>query len=616
MRATGEKSRRELADSAYRKGNFQCAIALQKEEVKECSRLGKDASDAKKLLSLYAYGAGAYDMALRVLQELREANPDDAETVENLGVILRLLRRNEEAAEALLEAHRLAPENPNICDALAHTYASLGDPQQVQKYGRLSLELKDSVAASAVPLAKIPEEPPRPFSHEDKNIISFSLWGDGSQYLGGALRNAALAADLYPGWTCRFYCDDSVPSPTVRKLQAFGAEIVSRPAPDTFFDGLLWRFEVAGDPKVARFLIRDCDAVINVRERVAVDAWLESDKYFHTMRDYASHTEVILAGMWGGVGGVLPSIGEICENFRSNTAPTRTYDQIVLRNCVWPVVRQSVLAHDSVYTGCLGSVPFPETGQLPSGQHVGQNEAAVRPELQRDLHETTTNPPQDLFVLTGIDDDAVSHMEDLLGKVRGVRFTTGIGLTELREESRKFTGVLDSHEDTSLEDDILVSSLKSILKRPDYCGVAHVGVREREADIEFLERIEPMIGCKILCLIRDPRDTASARRLTEVEAAWELARTWVAHLKQIARTNYRIPGSIEIVRYEDLATEKANATLKRVGRFLGLGRIAIADTIPREIDSGKPLPEELAEVIESTAGEMMAKLQYLVTSSC
>ena len=581
--------------------------------MEEASRLGNDTVDAKKRLSLYAYGAGSYDLALSVLGELRETNPQDAETVENLGVILRLLKRNEEAAGALLEAHRLAPEKPNICDALAHTYASLGNLDEVQKYGRLSLELKDAAAASSIPLVTVPEEPPPPFSHEDKNIISFSLWGDGSQYLCGALRNAALAADLYPGWTCRFYCDDSVPSPTVRKLQAFGAEIVRRSEPATFFDGLLWRFEVAGDPKVARFLIRDCDAVINVRERIAVDAWLESDKYFHTMRDYASHTEVILAGMWGGVGGVLPSIGEIRENFRSDTAPTRTYDQIVLRNCVWPVVRQSVLAHDSVYTGSLGSVPFPETGQLPSGQHVGQNEAAVRPELQRDFHETASKPSQEVFVLTGFDDAAVSHLEDLLGKVHGVRFTSGIDLTELREESRRFTGVLDSEEDTALEDDVLVSSLKSILKRPEYCGVAHVGVREREADIEFLERIEPMVDCKILCLIRDPRDTASARRLTEVEAAWELARTWVAHLKQIARTNHRIPGVIEIVRYEDLATEKANATLKRIGKFLHLGRISGADTIPREIDSGKPLPDELAEVIESTAGEMMAKLRYPVS---
>lgn len=583
--------------------------------MEEQAKIGKESADTRKLLALYAYSAGDYELALAELKILRRKYPADAETVENQGVILHLLKRHEEAIEALLEAHRLAPEKANICDALAHTFAGIGDLENVQKFGRLSLELKDSAAKSAEPISKIPTSAPRPFSHSDKNIISFSLWGDRSQYLCGAVRNAALAADLYPGWTCRFYCDDSVPSPTVRKLQSLGAEIVRRPEPANFFDGLLWRFEVAGDPKVARFLIRDCDAVINVRERVAVDAWLESDKYFHTMRDYPSHTEVILAGMWGGVGGILPGIETIRESFSTNVAPTRTYDQVVLRQCVWPVVRQSVLSHDSVYTGCLGSVPFPTMGRLPENQHVGQNEAAVRPELQRELRESEIDTSKDIFVLTGMDEEGVSHLQDLLGKVHGVRFPSSVDLSELRVESQKFVGSLDSDEDTDFEDDILVSSLKSIVKRPEFQGIAHVGFREREGDFEFLERIEPLVHCKILCLIRDPRDTASARRLTDVEAAWELARTWVQHLKQIARMNHRIPGAVEIVRYEDLETEKAAATLKRIGRFLGLGRVGGADTIPREIDTGKPLPEDLVEVIESTAGEMMAKLQYLETIS-
>ena len=48
---------------------------------------------------------------------------------------------------------------------------------------------------------------------------------------------------------------------------------------------------------------------------MAVDEWLTSGRYFHVMRDWFIHTDLIIAGMWGGVGGALPSlersVGEI-----------------------------------------------------------------------------------------------------------------------------------------------------------------------------------------------------------------------------------------------------------------------------------------------------------------
>lgn len=612
--ATSPISLSSRAETAYRKGDFRTAIALQGEELVHLSRAGRDVAMAKKLLSLYAYGAGDYDLALENLESLRSVFPDDSEIIENIGVILRQLGRSEEAAKALLEAHQLGPVRPNVCDALAHTFAGLGDAKGVQEFGRLALELKDSTASKSKPLVSIPSTPPPPFSFDNKkkNIISFSLWGDQLQYLQGALRNAALAGDLYPGWTCRFYCDDSVPSATIRQLQAFGVEIVRRPTPRSFFDGLLWRFEVAGDPGIARFLIRDCDAVINVRERVAVDEWLDSDKWFHTMRDYPSHTEVILAGMWGGVGGILPSIGTLRENFNPTNPPTRTYDQAMLRSCVWPVVRQSVLSHDSVYTGCLGSVPFPKMGKLPAGQHVGQNEAAARLSSGDSLDETILAKKQKLFVVSGVDADAVAHVEALVARLEGVQFIPGPGLSELREQAKTFSNSLSAEEDDfALVDDILISSLKSKLRSPDFCDVGHVGVRERAGDVALLERLESVMEFKILCVIRDPRDTASSRRLSEVETAWELARTWVANLKQIARTNHRIPGAIEIVRYEDLSNENVRPTVRRIAKFLRAGRISREGLPQKEIDTGKPLPDELAEVIESTAGEMLDKLQYL-----
>jgi hypothetical protein len=135
----------------------------------------------------------------------------------------------------------------------------------------------------------------------------------------------------------------------------------------------LWRFEAISDPSVRRFLIRDADALLNVKDRVAVDAWSQSDRYFHAMRDWYTHTDLIMAGMWGGIGNILPSPTEL---FRSSTG-WRTendhIDQDILTDTVWPTIRHSILIHDSIFTGTLGSVPFPPFGQLPAGSHIGQN---------------------------------------------------------------------------------------------------------------------------------------------------------------------------------------------------------------------------------------------------
>ena len=136
---------------------------------------------------------------------------------------------------------------------------------------------------------------------------------------------------------------------------------------------LLWRFEAIRDPSVKRFLIRDADALLNIKERVAVDAWLQSGCYFHAMRDWYTHTDLVLAGMWGGVGNILPSPTEL---FRASTGwriENDHVDQDLLSDTVWPAIRSSILIHDSIFTGVLGSVPFPPFARLPAGSHIGQN---------------------------------------------------------------------------------------------------------------------------------------------------------------------------------------------------------------------------------------------------
>jgi hypothetical protein len=93
------------------------------------------------------------------------------------------------------------------------------------------------------------------------------------------------------------------------------------------------------------------------------------------MRDWWTHTDLVLAGMWGGVAGVLPPMAELLDRYVPPTLDTPNIDQWFLRDSVWPFVRQSCLAHDRCFR-MPGSVPMP--GPAPSGnRHVGQSEYSV-----------------------------------------------------------------------------------------------------------------------------------------------------------------------------------------------------------------------------------------------
>ncbi len=125
-------------------------------------------------------------------------------------------------------------------------------------------------------------DPRRP----ERNVIAYSLWGDAPRYLETAVHNAQIAPDLYPAWHCRFYCDDTVPAAVRERLTSLGATVVMKARPPMRHASLFWRFLVADDPTVDRFLVRDADSLLTVRERVAVDDWLLGEQPFHAMRDW------------------------------------------------------------------------------------------------------------------------------------------------------------------------------------------------------------------------------------------------------------------------------------------------------------------------------------------
>lgn len=370
------EAERRGALEAYRDGRFPEAVRRQVAVINRIVTARGDSIDDQMRLAGYFFGMGDHASAAVTLKQVVGARPDDAHMLSNYGTVLSRLGRFEEAYEVLARSIELAPEMANAHDAQARVASRLERFEEGRRHGEISLELKDAQAAKSEKIFPIPETL-APFGYEEprENVIAFSLWGANGRYCDGALRNARLAPALYPGWRCRFFCDDTVPQRVRAGLSEAGAEIVmmERKRP---FDGLFWRFLVINDGRTKRFLIRDADSVINVRERVAVDEWLASGKAFHVMRDFWSHSEVMLAGMWGGVGGVLPPLDDLLADFHITTLENWHLDQWFLRQMVWPTARQSCLVHDSIFRA-LGARDFPAVGRLPPDQHVGQNAAVV-----------------------------------------------------------------------------------------------------------------------------------------------------------------------------------------------------------------------------------------------
>lgn len=281
--------------------------------------------------------------------------------------------------DAILHANKALQRNPehiNSLDALAHAYGGLEDWENCGLYGRRALVLRDKQVMAAQPsLPELPQVRPRA---EAKNIIAFSLFGNSAEYIEPAVMNTELAGAVYPGWVCRFYVDGSVPEAVLQRLRANGAEVVRVAAELESWPGTMWRFLAMDDAEAGRVLFRDADSVISPREARAVAAWIESGKLFHTLRDGGTHTELILAGLWGAVAGAVPDMrGRIQAYVAAGVKSRHFADQLFLREQVWPFARQSLCGHDRIF-GFMDAAPFPDTAPFDYRNfHVGANEGNV-----------------------------------------------------------------------------------------------------------------------------------------------------------------------------------------------------------------------------------------------
>ncbi|MDR0479584.1 MAG: tetratricopeptide repeat protein [Burkholderiaceae bacterium] len=325
-------------------------------------------------------GQGRYQETLDIYLRIERTYPDWVDTlmwIDAASDCIYLARwqdaiRNAQTALAQ-DANNFAPY-----DALAQVHGILGHWEEARHYGLQALNIR-ARRFSGEPVIPLPEPAPMPplpsAQTRERNIIALLLFGRDCKYCEPAILNAQEQPNIYPHWVCRFYVDASVPENVINRLRASGAQIVQVEGTAAQWAGPMWRWLALGNPQAHRILFRDADSVISSREAGAVEQWLASGKRFHMMRDWGSHTELILAGLWSAVAGSLPPFQDLMGRFMSEPLDSRRFaDQHFLRQYVWPYARTSLMQHDSMF-GFMGAAPFPNE-QKSEGFHVGRTESS------------------------------------------------------------------------------------------------------------------------------------------------------------------------------------------------------------------------------------------------
>jgi hypothetical protein len=334
---------------------------------------------AKELLFDAFFQKRDWQPALALAEELTRRQPDNAQLEKARIATLTNLKRYEETIAQALRYLARHGDDLTVLDTLKVASFYTGKATDAVRYGQRALDLRDDEACRNPPPFSL-NEPAGPPS--GANVISFSLWGTTPFYTYGAMINLVLSRTVYPGWSCRFYVDATVPPACVAFLRDNGGDV--RNIEDEYPRvGLFQRFLVMNDPAVGRFLVRDCDSRLSTAEAGLVRQWIESGYPFHAVRDHVLHNELMIGCTWAGRTDCGLDIVELMRRY-FQFGPTVKYghDQRMLGLMLWPLIRSRCLVHDRHYR-------LPGVHTLPLAERKGhfgaghQNLAAVLAEVDR-----------------------------------------------------------------------------------------------------------------------------------------------------------------------------------------------------------------------------------------
>lgn len=192
--------------------------------------------------------------------------------------------------------------------------------------------------------------------------LSYVIFNQRAVDINGAIRHSEAIPYIYPGCQMLLYYDNSTASEEfIQKMITRQVKLIAFNASNLVSSGWnisklaarvirYWAIDLP-DWEVLHF--RDLDSGIWLREKVAVEEFLQSDALFHSFRDHPAHWWPLMGGMWGlkraGLAHLRINFTEslrVYLNEKNNHGGT---DQVFLADCIWPIIRNETMAHDSYY---------------------------------------------------------------------------------------------------------------------------------------------------------------------------------------------------------------------------------------------------------------------------
>lgn len=211
-----------------------------------------------------------------------------------------------------------------------------------------------------------------------KHLIAYSLYGHAPRYYVGAIKNAIIAKTYFSEYKLRFYVGESVPGWVKDTLKLVGnSEIVEMISAENN-TAMFWRFYALADLDYDYILVRDADARLNLREKVAHEEFVASGKDFHIIKDHPTgHNYNISAGLFAAKKGAVHDIYKLVNAW----GPKNTYgdDMAFLSALVYPRALSSVLVHDEYFnTPDSTKIKVPKRSTLDMiGAAVDENDIFV-----------------------------------------------------------------------------------------------------------------------------------------------------------------------------------------------------------------------------------------------
>lgn len=214
----------------------------------------------------------------------------------------------------------------------------------------------------------------------NKHVVSMSLFTFGgpsetyqpkqfSAYAIGIAQNLLTLSQVLPGWIIRVFVSNDAPPGVVKMLKVLNCEVVVMPSPaPNYVFAMTWRFLVADDGDVARFLVRDADSRVSTKDRQIIERWTSDRTPVCIARDHPSHRRPIMGGTWGGTrdfrrAANLTTVRSSLEtSLREKGTQWARYsmDQNWLKSVVWEAVENVTSQFDASF---IKNQPPSETRQ-------------------------------------------------------------------------------------------------------------------------------------------------------------------------------------------------------------------------------------------------------------